>query len=262
MLQYILWLLLFVGASNNSVRVSDAVLVASVKITLDECSGFVDAVGNFIGLFKEDKARRRSLSLAVKKKLKTCEAIIETVNDFRENHFSPIQEGHIKLNFDEARFLSQALQGVSKQIGKTLYVASRDGDSAATFHKLCNDKGPTVVIIKSTNGAVFGGYTDLSWKSVGNYVKSTASFLFRLRPVMTKYTIKSGREAHAIYDNSGYGPTFGAGHDIYVVNNALSSTSSYTNGGNSYNIPSYPNFQLTDGTKQFKVKDYIVVEAV
>lgn len=38
---------------------------------------------------------------------------------------------------------------------------------------------------------------------------------------------------YAIYDNSGYGPTFGA-HDIYIANNAGSNTNSYVDIGGEY----------------------------
>ena len=45
---------------------------------------------------------------------------------------------------------------------------------------------------------------------------------------------------YAIYRYSGFGPTFGAGFDIYIANNANSNTNSYTNFGdyNYYSVPS------------------------
>jgi len=42
------------------------------------------------------------------------------------------------------------------------------------------------------------------------------------------------KTGHAIYGNGGYGPSFGAGHDFYIANNAGSNTNSYANLGNSY----------------------------
>ena len=41
------------------------------------------------------------------------------------------------------------------------------------------------------------------------------------------------RPTHAIYRNSGYGPTFGGGHDIYIKN-----SNSNTGFGHSYSVPS------------------------
>merc|ERR1719370_2670757 len=80
---------------------------------------------------------------------------------------------------------------------------------------------------------------------------------FPLRPSMQRYDIKEGKKGNAIYRGKNYGPTFGSagGHDIHIASSALSSTSSYTNGGHSYNFPSVPNYQLNDGVKNFKVKE-------
>ena len=41
-----------------------------------------------------------------------------------------------------------------------LYRASRDGNTAASFHRKCDNKGPTIVIAKITNSQqIVGGYT-------------------------------------------------------------------------------------------------------
>ena len=45
-----------------------------------------------------------------------------------------------------------------------LFRASRDGFSALTFHDMCDNKGPTVAIVKSGNN-IFGGFTENSWNS-------------------------------------------------------------------------------------------------
>ena len=50
---------------------------------------------------------------------------------------------------------------------KLLYRASEHDYSAKSFHEYCDDKGPTLVVIKSTNGCVFGGYTTESWSGKG-----------------------------------------------------------------------------------------------
>jgi hypothetical protein len=41
-----------------------------------------------------------------------------------------------------------------------IYRASQDGFEAANFHSKCDNKPNTLVIIKSENGNIFGGYTD------------------------------------------------------------------------------------------------------
>ena len=46
---------------------------------------------------------------------------------------------------------------------KLLYRASEHDYTGESFHEYCDDKGPTLVIIKSTEGWIFGGYTTQSW---------------------------------------------------------------------------------------------------
>ena len=46
---------------------------------------------------------------------------------------------------------------------KLLYRASEHGYSAESFHEYCDDKGPTLTIIKSTDNWIFGCYTTQSW---------------------------------------------------------------------------------------------------
>ncbi len=44
-----------------------------------------------------------------------------------------------------------------------IYKASRDGFKALDFHSKCDEKGPTICLIKSNLGKTFGGYSALSW---------------------------------------------------------------------------------------------------
>jgi len=247
--------------------ISDNALVKGIENTLDECTNIVEAVGDFLHLLEEDDARRRgekneSSADGVTKKLKTCAAIIDAVDTFRESNFFPWKAGRVELRWSEIGFISQELKQVSKKIGETLYVASKDGQSSSNFHSKCDGKGATVVIVLTTSGNVFGGYSAASWASSGGYYKTETSFLFRLRPGMRHYNLKKGKEGYSIYRSSSYGPMFGQGHDLIIVSNPMSSTSSYTNGGHSYEFPGYPNYQLNDGMKNFKILDYVVVKAV
>jgi len=266
-MQFVFGLLFILGLSKGD-GLSDEALVKGIENTLDECTSIVEAVGDFLHLLEEDETRRRkdknaSLAARVTKKLKTCSAIIDAVDTFRENNFFPWKAGRIELRWSEVGFISQELKQVSKKIGETIYVASKDGQSSSNFHSACDGKGPTVVIVLTTSGNIFGGYAASSWTSSGgSWVTASTSFLFRLRPGMRHYTVKKGRENYAMYRHSGYGPTFGGGHDLHIVSNALSSTSSYTNGGNTYEFQGNPNYQLNDGVKNFKVLDYVVVKAI
>ena len=46
---------------------------------------------------------------------------------------------------------------------KLLYRASEHDYTAKSFHECCDNQGPTLIIIKSSGGWIFGGYTIQSW---------------------------------------------------------------------------------------------------
>ncbi len=46
-----------------------------------------------------------------------------------------------------------------------LFRASLHGFSASSFHRRCDKRGPTLTIIKSKLGFLFGGFASISWKS-------------------------------------------------------------------------------------------------
>ena len=50
-----------------------------------------------------------------------------------------------------------------------VYRASRNGWAAANFHCCCDNKGPTVTVVKSGN-YIFGGYTSQSWENPGGTI--------------------------------------------------------------------------------------------
>jgi len=123
-----------------------------------------------------------------------------------------------------------------------IYKASRDGFTNSTFHQKCDNKGPTVTVIKSKgNGYVFGGYTPVPWAGTGSYSYDTRTFLFSLKNA-DNTPVKIGNTTnnrHSTYNSSGYGPTFGGGHDLYICDGSNNSTSSYSNLGYSFKLPKH-----------------------
>ena len=52
----------------------------------------------------------------------------------------------------------------SKKIkAELLYRLSENGDNISTFHKLCDNKGPTLTLFHVNDGNIVGIYTPLSW---------------------------------------------------------------------------------------------------
>ena len=70
------------------------------------------------------------------------------------------------LSEDQRNVLESWVANVLSQPHKftLLFRATRNGWSSSNFHSCCDNKGPTVTIVKSGN-YIFGGYSDMPWNS-------------------------------------------------------------------------------------------------
>ena len=131
-----------------------------------------------------------------------------------------------------------------------LYKATRDGDSSSAFHNKCNGKSPTLTLVKTSNGYRCGGFTNTPWDSSGNYKKDNNAFVFFFFS-RNKYMSTND---NSIYCNSSYGPTFGNGYDLRLVNGFLTAANS-----NQCNCPytykTVKKSELTGGEYYFTVKE-------
>ena len=122
---------------------------------------------------------------------------------------------------------------------KLLYRLSRDGLSKESFSQNCDKKGPTIVVIKSKEGKVFGGYASIDFdKSNPNksFKLDQKSFLFSLTH-LTKHKQKDTETKIMFYDN--YPFAFGkVSEDLYIAcNNYAQYGNSTKNFGNNYELP-------------------------
>ena len=115
---------------------------------------------------------------------------------------------------------------------KLIYHASREGFDIMNFHKNCDNKGPTVVVIKVQNSKdIIGGYNPLEWKmeddisiydSFYNHKCETLnSFIFSLtnrrNPILSRIFGRS--ERNAIIWSKDKGPCFGL-QDLWINSNS------------------------------------------
>ena len=87
-----------------------------------------------------------------------------------------------------------------------LYRKTRDGDSYDTFHNLCDNQGNTLILIKSNEGFIIGGYTPLNWDKDGKWKKDDNTFLFSL--TKNKVFKKKEQSKISIYCGKNTGPFF------------------------------------------------------
>jgi hypothetical protein len=123
---------------------------------------------------------------------------------------------------------------------KLIYRATRDGFGAADFHSKCDNYQNSLVIYKSTNGNVFGGYTEQNWSHSEDFKNDPNAFLFSfINQHNTKKVLKCTNPSTAIVADSEFGPVFGRGHDICICNNSNTNNKNFSNLGHTFKHPNY-----------------------
>jgi hypothetical protein len=97
-----------------------------------------------------------------------------------------------------------------------LYRGSENEFSAAAFHRLCDNQGPTVVLIRAANGRIAAGYSSVSWKSGGGVGEpNPRGFLCAIDSNDLSLELFKGVPGECmIIQNSKYGPIFYEGASI------------------------------------------------
>lgn len=109
-----------------------------------------------------------------------------------------------KISFDE--------QMIKEWIGKNfsaclLFSLSKNGAEPSELHRLCDNKGPTIIFIETTKGYKFGGYTELEWDQNNSPKNDNSTFLFSINN-REKYT-KRNNSYCSIYCRKDLAPSFG-----------------------------------------------------
>lgn len=122
--------------------------------------------------------------------------------------------------FKSRDVISSFLPGCNFEL---LYRASEHGWSSADFHHRCNSQGPTITILTSKEGYIFGGYAQESWISSG-HTQDANAFIFLVKGhedfVPVKLQLVPGQEHHAIWDHANEGHSFGSFNDLLGASTA------------------------------------------
>ncbi|KAK8803243.1 hypothetical protein WA158_000937 [Blastocystis sp. Blastoise] len=121
------------------------------------------------------------------------------------------------------------------KLWKLLFRASEHRYSVQSFHRYCDNKGETVVIIRHIGHSgfmnIFGGYTDQSWDNTDHWKSYSKEFLFTLSNEHgippTKYDYTSPKRGYGIGCDPSYGPIFGGGFDIAIADKCHNNRKSY-----------------------------------
>jgi hypothetical protein len=101
---------------------------------------------------------------------------------------------------------------------RLLYKATTNGWTAQNFHKICDNRGPTITIATLKDDTFIGAFSPISWGTVNNqYINNPEAFLFDNDAKYTTNNSLFGPNQVAIYQSELIGPTFGGGHDFLTL---------------------------------------------
>ena len=171
--------------------------------------------GNFI------KTSQNLSDLKIKNKLFEIE---KEINDFliQDSYILSNPKNYSLITTDEDfKFLSQNINSNLKLYYELLYKATIDGEASSVFHSKCDEKGPTITVVKVLNGSKCGGFTPISWKKDGCWQKddSKRSFVFNLDN-KTKFNLRDNYN-HALDFHDSKLSCFG-GYTLQLTDNNLS----------------------------------------
>ena len=247
---------------------------------LDELEEDAKQLDNLINLFEKNKKELADLKI----ENKNLKAQIE-MNKINETPDVDIKKQKLTftknkliinqcLNFHIEEFISNNKMEILKNWiinsssfyrNKTfkfslIYRATVDGDSAKNFHKNVDGNGPIIIIVKTTENKIIGGYTSKPWSNSNNNINDPEAFLFSFETFKMYKIIKS---SNACVHFSTQGPCFGNSFEFFISDNCLTNElSSVNEESNCFNF--YDNKNLLNNPKRtnFKVLDYEVYKLI
>jgi hypothetical protein len=130
-----------------------------------------------------------------------------------------------------------------------LYKAFSDGDKASIFHQKCDGHPISLVLIETSDGVRFGGFTKKSWDGKNLKKKDNDAFVFSIDTGLC-YDIKKNEPAIGCYPK--FGPVF-FGCQIRVYDEFFTKGGTTCLKGLNYNTTK--DFELNNGQRNFVVKD-------
>lgn len=184
---------------------------------------------------------------------------LEDNNNYRRNNSRNLI-GDIIKNTDQYNLICDWIDKNKNFNFQLLYKGTLDGDTREIFHKKCDNQGPNISIIQSTDGQIFGGYTSKSWIiNNNNFTPDPESFLFNINN-KRKYCVSNNR---GLFKDLLYICDFGGDssdnfHELWIENNYFSK-GGHVDNGKGYN---FTNYELSGGKNNFKIKELEVYKVI
>ena len=139
-----------------------------------------------------------------------------------------------------------------------LYVGSQHEFKSRMFHELCDNRGPTISVVRTEFNHTFGFYTSVAWESSGNYklIPNARTFMFKLlsEEQITKLDQK-GDSADVFHYSSRMCAT---NHSILINDNANQVQNIGVFSTRQFQVPeglTIDNKTFLGGAQQFKISE-------
>ena len=184
----------------------------------------------------------------------------------KPNFFNDFKNSKIIEKEEDYNFIIKAILNKAdiKKIN-LLYQATINGDTSVDFKNHCNEKGPTLTLVKTNNNEVFGGFTKCNLTN--NHFRfgyDEDAFLFSISNKKIFDVIKP-EQAIINYDiNYAFG-CFGNTNDLdglYFFDNFLSTKQGYNNPKKLTDIYNLPDSKLLCKENYFQLKEMEVYQIV
>ena len=237
---------LILGIPINTKKIKESLFQIDEKISdtkqkIDELYSYINTLLNKI---KDLENKNQSLE-------KSLNEINEKLNPI----YNKFKEKEEKKN-DDLKKVKQWIDPNKNITLNLIFKKSRDGNTTQSFHNYCDNKGKTLIMIETTKGRKFGGFTNENWDLTDKWKKNINDFVFSL-DLNKKYN--HNQAGDSIIGCKKNGPVFGNSRDSQVDicfnNNSLDF--GISNNG-SFNT----NKELNNGEERFETLELEVYQVI
>ena len=176
----------------------------------NEISILKDEVNNLKNIANEYKSFKENINSIIDERIKLEKEKEQNKIEKENQIFYELNYSSILTSLEEKMYFQNLIKC---QNLKLLYRLTRDGCEPGDFHRLCDNKGPTLTIFKSENNRKFGGYLSKNWEDQGGWKKDNNAFLFSI-DLRRKYKIINDIDYYYCFNK--IGPSFkGLGFQNY-----------------------------------------------
>ncbi len=251
---------LILGIPINTKKIKECLFQIDEKIS--DTKQKIDELYSYINTLLDKIKNLENKNQSLEKSLNEINEKLNPIyNKFKENEEKEEKEEKEKekkkkIKNDDLKKVKQWIDPNKNITLNLIFKKSRDGNTTQSFHNHCDNKGKTLIMIETTKGRKFGGFTNENWDLTDKWKKNINDFVFSL-DLNKKY--KHNQSGDSIIGCKSNGPVFGNSRnsqvDISFDNNSLDV--GISNNG-SFNT----NKELNNGEENFETLELEVYQVI